>query len=508
MKKIVVLFIGLLFLFASCEKFLEEKPLDKVSSSVLEGTVEGTKASLTALYNLFRKAYNVQWDSKGTYWFYCADDLSVVRTWNDGEVYRNSMNPSGMSTNKWEWTYMLANRANNFINNTQVTMADYADLKKVISEAKVMRACGYFDLHRIYDKVVLDTLSTMTTFVPADKTALLKFIKSDLDYAIANLSFTVGKGVIGKGLALQLRAEVAMWEKDYTKAASCTQQIIDSKTFELQAVNAVFPTDVNTKEAIYTFQYNRLNGGSHDNAGGYGNNLKGMFTSRWYEIPGGYMIEDNAWNGRTLAWCLPNNYLKSLYDQQKDKRFLNYFYPDSIISNNPASAFFGKIVPKSALTGRTYRQYHWSLKKYQDLGNGTLPTDDISFKDLMFYRYAETLLLAAEAYMNLGNQPMACKYFNEVRHRAGFLPADDYTVLTLKDVLDENARELCFEGKRWFLLKRTEKLVEQVNLYHRWGGTAANEAASPMLPHMVNWPIPSAQITAMGGTFGQNDGYN
>jgi hypothetical protein len=507
MKNIIAIFIGLLLLNVSCEKFLEEKPLDKVSATVLEGTVEGTNASLSALYNLFRKAYNVQWDSKGTYWFYCADDLSVVRTWNDGEVYRNSMNASQMGTTKWEWTYMLVNRSNNFINSTLASMATYSDLKRVIAEAKVMRACGYFDLHRIYDNVVLDTMSNATIFVPADKAELFKFIKSDLDYAIANLSFTVGKSAIGKGLALQLRAEVAMWEKDYQKAADCAQQIINSNTYVLQPITAVFPTDVNTKEAIYTFQYNRLNGGSHDLAGGYGNNLKGMFTSRWYEIPGGYMIEDNAWNGRTLAWCLPNNYLKSLYDKVNDKRFLNYFYPDSIISNNPASPYFGKTVPKKALIGRTYRQYHWSLKKYQDLGNGTLPTDDISYKDVMFYRYAETLLLAAEAYMNLGDQTNACLYFNMVRHRAGFTAADDYTALTLQDILDENARELCFEGKRWFLLKRTGKLVEQVNLYHKWGGTEVQEQASPMLSHMVNWPIPVAQISAMGGTFPQNAGY-
>jgi len=186
---------------------------------------------------------------------------------------------------------------------------------------------------------------------------------------------------------------------------------------------------------------------------------------------------------------------------------LNYFYPDSIIANNPASPYYGKNIPKSKLTGLTYRQYHWSLKKYQDLANGTLASDDISYKDLMFYRYAETLLLAAEAYMNLGDQSKACLYFNMVRRRAGFTAAADYSTITLKDILDENARELCFEGKRWFLLKRTGKLVEQVNLYHKWGGTATQEALSPMLPHMVNWPIPVAQISAMGGTFPQNEGY-
>jgi hypothetical protein len=300
---------------------------------------------------------------------------------------------------------------------------------------------------------------------------------------------------------------VAMWEKDYAKAAACCQQIIDSNTYALQAVDAVFPTDVNTKEAIYTFQYNLINGGSHFSAGGYGNNLKGMFTSRWYEISGGYMIEDLAWNGRTLAWCLPNNYLKSLYDQVNDKRFLAYFYPDILIGNNPANAYYKLPLPASAYVGKTYRQYHWSLKKYQDLGNGTLPTDDISYKDLMFYRYAETLLLAAEAYMNLGDQTKACLYFNKIRQRAGFAAAADYTTLTLQDILDENARELCFEGKRWFLLKRTDKLITQVNLYHKWGGTAAQETLSPMAAYMVNWPIPAAQLSAMGGTFPQNTGY-
>ena len=66
-------------------------------------------------------------------------------------------------------------------------------------------------------------------------------------------------------------------------------------------------------------------------------------------------------------------------------------------------------------------------------------------------RYAEVLLLAAEANLMAGNQAKADEYMNQVRRRAG-LP--NMTNITLSDLQQEKRCELYMEGIRWYDLLR------------------------------------------------------
>jgi hypothetical protein len=130
----------------------------------------------------------------------------------------------------------------------------------------------------------------------------------------------------------------------------------------------------------------------------------------------------------------------------------------------------------------------------------------MSYRDKILYRLAETLLLGAEAHWRIGGSTdvKALEYINKIRTRAG-LP--NVTTVDLKTIMDEDARELSFEGKRWFFLKRIGKLVEQYNAYHYFGGTlGAFTKKSPMDDHHTRWPIPKSQLDIMI-TFPQNPGY-
>lgn len=127
----------------------------------------------------------------------------------------------------------------------------------------------------------------------------------------------------------------------------------------------------------------------------------------------------------------------------------------------------------------------------------------LSYKPLMAYRLAEAYTLGAEVHWRNGNTPKALEYLNAIRQRAGL---EELTAIDLETIMDKHARELCFEGKRWFFLKRIGKLVEQVNKYHRFGSTISSIVDTTMQEHMVRWPIPQAQIDAMG-TFPQNPEY-
>lgn len=69
----------------------------------------------------------------------------------------------------------------------------------------------------------------------------------------------------------------------------------------------------------------------------------------------------------------------------------------------------------------------------------------------MIYCLAETYLFASEANMMLGDNATALTHINKVRTRAG---TKAITNITIDSILNEQARELAFEGRRLYMLKR------------------------------------------------------
>jgi starch-binding outer membrane protein, SusD/RagB family len=519
--KILFALLVLVIMSSSCQKWLVEENFTRISSDVIYKDEAGLNVGLGGLYNLQRTYERVS-DANGltqnNLWIFCADDLGCTRTFNDAQIYKSGMTPTGFPRGKWSSGYQLIDRASALITAApKVTFSSSTNRNKLIAEAKVIRAMTYFKLWQLYDNILIDTIPTdvsnafdAVTYKPATKDEVLNLINSDLDFAIANLTYTSKIGQVNLGLARHVRAQVAAWQGDWANMAAQTEAIINSGSYTLQAVDKVFAQEVNHKEAIYNFQFDEILGGTDALAGGNSHIMSAVFTARYYEMPGGHMIEDNNWGGNSFAWTTPNNYLKSLYNPDPitgnsiDKRFAAYYYPDTVIGNKPGSIYYGLKLPKSSYPDN-YRQYHWSVKKFQDFSKPDGRA--ASFKDIIAYRYAETLLMAAEANWRLSgsnNNAKALQYINMVRARAG---VPNLVTIDQKIILEESARELAFEGGRWFLLKRMGELINQVNKYHTFGSAKTNEAVFPMQAYMVRWPIPQDQIDLMAPNFPQNTGY-
>jgi len=127
----------------------------------------------------------------------------------------------------------------------------------------------------------------------------------------------------------------------------------------------------------------------------------------------------------------------------------------------------------------------------------------ITHKDWYALRFAETLLLRAEAYIDLGKPDLAAADINRVRERSHATPVDPADV-DIDYVLDERVRELYGEEWRLIILRRTGKLIERVRKYND----------NPLCPganieeRNIRWPIPQAQIDLnVGAEFPQNPGY-
>lgn len=518
-------FLGLV----SCSDFLQEEMETSISTDYIYSTPEGLESGVTALKSMMRMYDGVKdgGASSGDYMrsnciYYTLTDLVVIRTYNEAVSYGPDYKPTTIVSKKWTSGYEIIDRANALISALPAVQMEEQSRNLLMAHAKYYRAKVYFDLIRTWDNIVLDTIPTNSANVfdkkyeVADPTDVFNLLCSDLDYSIKYLSYGVEFGEIGQGAARHLRAQVALWQKDWATAAEQCDEIINSGynskgKYDLVPIDEVFGQNVDHVETIFAYNFDKaLSGGSSadeiaKSPGGEGHSLAGYFTARNYELMGGEIIKTPEQGGNCLGWAFPNNYLKSLYDKEHDKRFETYYFTEKLTVNNPSSPNYGQPLAEDKYEDN-YRRCHWSLRKYLDLDKPL--NSDVSFKPIIVYRLAETYLMGAEAHWRLsGNSqdPIALEYINKVRNRAGL---EDYPIenIDLQVILDENARELAFEKGRWFLLKRLGVLVEQVNKYHMVGSTSENERVQPMEEHFVRFPIPQSQIEAMK-TFPQNPGY-
>jgi len=518
MKTLRLLTIQLLgiALLTSCNDFLSEAPITEVSIDHIYQTPEGLESGVNALYNRMR-SYNLP-EGEGSAlqsvaFFLVATDLGLNRTWHT--PYGPNHTPIGFPGRKWTMGYQIIDRANAIITNAPKVDMATARRNQILAQARIVRAELYFDLIRMYDNILLDTIATTPEnafdekeYKPADPVEVFKLIDADLDFAVQHLDWAVEFGRYGKGVAHHLRGKSAMWQGKWDEAVLNFDAVIQNTTHDLLPRNQiadVFGQNPNHKESLFVYVRDEQTGGNDDLPGGGPTWISSMFTSRVYELSSGEMIRSVEYGGEALGWSYPNDYLRSLYDEENDLRFHTYYYPLQLIVNNPNSPNFGQPLDP-ALYEDDFRRYHWSLKKYHD-EEKRVGTNN-SYKSIVYYRYAETLLLGAEAHWRRSGQDpfnhKALEYVNQVRERANVPPFESFN---LDNYLEESARELAFENNRWFLLKRLGVLVERVNKYYQMGSNSGNVAIYPMAPHMVRLPIPQSQIDLMR-VFPQNDFYD
>ncbi|MEO6733558.1 MAG: RagB/SusD family nutrient uptake outer membrane protein, partial [Ferruginibacter sp.] len=148
------------------------------------------------------------------------------------------------------------------------------------------------------------------------------------------------------------------------------------------------------------------------------------------------------------------------------------------------------------------------IKKFYD-PNAQIPpagAEGASSKDLFLFRLAETYFIAAEAYFKMGQLDKAAQKLNAISQRAA-KAGQSLTItsadVTLDFILDEKAREMVGEYKRWLDLKRTRRLarVFEQNLLTK----AAN--SGPVLDKYYLRPIPQSVIDRDTEGYPQNPGY-
>ena len=528
-KKLCTILFGIVML-SSCQKdFLEDKLRSDTSVEFLYSNPQGLESAVVGLYTLNREIYE-DLSLNGTIPLIpqAKSDLGVGIT---GEVSLYSRLLWGASLGDygtqaginayWVRYYKIVDRANAIIQGAE-NLQEIEEVRKnqILAEAKCMRAHAYFTLYRAFNNIFITTEPTTpeNAFdVIQDKSSeqeIFSLLTSDLDFAIDNLEYSPSDfGRWGQGAARHLRAKVAAWEGDWTEAAMQTDAIINSGSHTLTSTTQeVFAGDLNHSETLFAINFQKETIG-----GGNPHIMNWNMVATYSDAPG--LIQSVENGGAGAGFISLNQYTINLLnedpnDDRKDNTYyiFNYAYNDETAL--PAGKELGDSLDayENSETDQNefmlyYRRQNPGILKFFD--ENVEPTDRNHFKNIMVYRLAETYLLGAEAHMMLGNSAKGLEYLNTVRSRAN---AAAKTEIDLQAVLDERARELAFEGQRWFTLKRTGKLYEF--LLDHMNNDNMNESYPEGNPkdilreYMQNWPIPQEQMDLLGPHYPQNEGYN
>jgi len=537
MKKILFTIIMAVVLLAStaCSDLLDEKVYSQVTTDFITSTPSGMASAVLGMYERDREIFRNNSDTETTLWtnMLIGDDISYPRAGTGIPQFgRYTLLPStGNVGALWQQEYAMIGYANLVISTaSKVDMTDPVAIQ-ALSEAKVFRAHAYFWLLRKFDRIFLTTrvttpqnINDSIKYIPAVPDSVYKLINSDLDYAIANLSWkTTQPGRFTQGVARHIKAKVAACQQNWQEVANQVNAIDRSGQYSLLASTSdVFTgADLNHSEAILVSQWSKGNGGWYVNGNVNPNTYNGhrmaLHFAPLYNQEAGMMM-DFVSGGYPWGRVFPNNYLLGLYDKIKDTRYKNYYklawtYNNTaVISGIPRGKKLGDTIV--AANSAQYLNVHPACIKFNDSWTRISPTEQQSFKDIIIYRLAETYLMGAEAYLHLGKADSTAYYYNKTWVRAGNTAVATGTV-TQDMITDEHARELAFEGDRWFYLKRNGILIDRVKKY---GGEYYKKGTVVMIadtvvrntiqPYHVRWPIPQTQINQMGAaSFPQNTGY-
>ncbi|MEJ7739292.1 MAG: RagB/SusD family nutrient uptake outer membrane protein [Chitinophagaceae bacterium] len=485
MKNIISLFaLALVYLVSSCGKsFIEKIPVSSVTIDALYKTDKDFQDAVIGTYHGLRNQYANMWqfgDLRGDDAF-----IQVTNQPSSTAVDVFSLNSSdALLRNTWANYYIAINRANTIL--ARIANADVAVVKnkdRYIGEARFLRAVAYFDLVRIFGDVqMITTVPTIEETAATPRTPVATvyaevIIKDLLDAAVklprVNTGTEVGRAT--RGAAKGMLGKVYLTIKDFPKAEAVLQELTAAPyTYALLSnYNDLFDYSKNEHHSEYIFDIEYEEG-----LGGLGsiftNNFMPNVTALldYYNIKGGF--------NESLS---PTKLFVDLWQAGDKRKDVGVQCCGSW--RNPAT---GAVTTFNSTTSQSYTM------KYVT----SVATRNDSRANWKVIRYADVLLMLAEALNENGKTAAALVPLNQVRTRAG-LPA--YAGLTQTETRDnvalERRFELCFEGHRWFDLVRTGKALSAL-------------APVGMKDYMTVFPVPLSQVQVMNNPalFSQNPGYN
>lgn len=388
--------------------------------------------------------------------------------------------------NVWDWMFAGVNRASYIIEFKDKT--EFEGKEKVLAQAYFLRAYFEFELVKWFGGIPMKNegrfkLGDEQTIPRSSAAEVYASIEADLQYAIENMETgPQEQGRVTLGAAQALLGKVYLYQEKYAESAAMFDQVINSGTYSLvQDYNHIFENeDENNSESVFEVQYTDAEGAGFGCLQcSEGNVAVGFNGPRNYTGP----LFDAGY-----SFNIPTKASYEFYEPGDNRRDVAILDIVAWAAANPGVTY-----------GEGYKHTGYFNKKYiprqgdLNLGDSKL-TNPNNYRAI---RYADVLLMAAEAYNRGGiDDVKARQYLNEVRRRAFGDTTHDITAsgATLTSFIwDERRRELMGEGHRFFDLVRTGQAEGKIEGFSK----GKNEV----------FAIPYEEIQFSNGLWTQNPNY-
>lgn len=496
MKKILFIAGICCFTGIACNKaFLEKSPIVGITEENFYRTADDAIAGVNAAYATLQfqisPAGHFRW-----FWGDIMSDDAVKGGSGDNDVndllqletFKGASN-TDLLESEWGADYEGIYRANVVLEKVPPIEMDEALKARLLGEAKFIRAWNFFNLVTMFGGVPLadHVLSPSEYNMPrASAEEVWNLIENDLKEAAADLWLRseyppADLGRITKGTAQALLVKTYLWRQKWAEAKATAEEIISSGEYQLVANYAdIFPTyGENNSESVFEIQFMNASGGNwgknNANEGSFTNvftRARGQFAGYGFNIPTQDFVDE---------------FFKEGFEDPRLK--------STVFRIGDAMGDRG-IFTIDATGGIPYQYYS---KKYFSNKSDDAPFGDPNpngGSNDRVIRYADVLLMHAEAAYHTGDEAAAKASLNQVRQRVGIPEITATGEDLLNAIYRERRLELGMEAIRFFDLVRTGRAAQVLGPLGFVAGT-----------HEL-FPIPQSQILATNGALGQNPGYN
>lgn len=541
-RKFFNLLVAIPLLMTSCS--LEEEPRDQIPEEEAYTSAKDIfRNSVAALYNYvggYQDGQGLQGTCRGIYDLQTfGSDEAMLPTrgadWYDGQIwqhmYRHSWSASHeLPKNSWLYLYKVITLCNNSLKQIEEHkgLLSVQQLQGYSAEVRALRAIYYWYLMDLFGRVPIITSSDMSIYEvqQSERSEVFRFILTELDEAYEHL-----------------HVENSVQSGDYY--GRVTKPVVCFVLAKLMLNAEVYADDnwtdgIRPKGTDITFNI----GGKNLNAW----EATVYFCNLLSDL--GFTLEDNYLNNFKIRneysaeniWTIPMD--KDLYPNQQQNLFRSYHYrhaaaygfigengscatvktlevfgydTDSVDTRFDMNYWAGEVYDLNNKvvmdrTGAPLTYWPWlvqlefandkyaetagaRMKKYE-IDKNAMADGKLMDNDIVLFRYADVLLMRAEAELRNGNPTAGQKDFDAVRMRANMKTRP----ISLKNLLDERLLELCWEG--W----RRQDLIRFGEYESLFEGDPFNAKIDESNGFTTVYPIPADVIT-LNHNLKQNEGY-
>lgn len=504
--KIIHIFIIALFLGACTEDYLNVKNENRYDASSFFTNAQTITEASTAMYTpllfqgLYEREFYFIFDLLGND---ASKNFPLQGSLLDFPLYTH--NPNSVELNYlFNSGYKLIFRANIVLDVLEqwapISETDIALKTRIGGEAKFLKSLGNFWLVTCYGDVPLKRTLDDHYILQASRTPKAEIwadIEENLIAAVDALpvSYEAAKyGRVTSGAAIALLGKVYLFQQKYDEAiAQFTKLQSETYDYELAAtLDDMFINDEKTKETVFAVMHGEWQGWGVGNAYGMFGGQEtwgGMHTHSGRAMEYGF----KDWWNVLVSDALVNAFT---YDDEDgipytDPRAALTFYDDGTHGGDTMycdACAEGQIKYDTVVEGGLV-----SWRKYEMYESRPFYGQPDSYINSQVIRYADVLLMLAEAYIETNQVDLALPLINDVRRRS---VAFEYTTLGTQAearaiLRHERQIELAGEQTRFFDLVRWGTLVETINAEKQ-----AAEGAQPVKPYHILLPIPMGEREA------------